>query len=155
MTIQDLGSLGELIAAIATIVTLAYLAIQIRQNTTAVRASSLHSASQFSVGFAESLYRDPELGLLFDRGCENLQSLSEAEQARYYFIMLGFARMAQSNHYQFELGLIGEDIFSGHRESILLTLEQPGARQWWEENAARFSGRFRAFIDSELDRRAA
>ena len=30
MTIQDLGSIGELVAAIATIATLAYLAIQIR-----------------------------------------------------------------------------------------------------------------------------
>lgn len=33
MSIQDLGSLGELVAAIATIATLIYLATQIRQNT--------------------------------------------------------------------------------------------------------------------------
>ena len=40
MTIQDLGSIGELVAAIATIATLAYLAIQIRQNTHTVRAAA-------------------------------------------------------------------------------------------------------------------
>ena len=40
MTIQDLGSIGELVAAIATVATLAYLAIQIRQNTKSVRAGS-------------------------------------------------------------------------------------------------------------------
>ena len=33
MTIQDLGSLGELIAVVATVVTLVYLAIQLKQNT--------------------------------------------------------------------------------------------------------------------------
>ena len=31
MTIQDLGSLGELIAAVATVLTLGYLAVQLRQ----------------------------------------------------------------------------------------------------------------------------
>ena len=39
MTIQDLGSVGELIAAIATIATLAYLAIQIRQSAKVARAN--------------------------------------------------------------------------------------------------------------------
>lgn len=41
MTIQELGSIGELLGALATIVTLAYLATQIRQNTKAARVSSL------------------------------------------------------------------------------------------------------------------
>ena len=64
MTIQDLGSIGELIAAIATVVTLAYLALQIRQNTISTRAATLQTVIHFSVGFVESLYRDHELALL-------------------------------------------------------------------------------------------
>ncbi len=43
MTIQDLGALGELIAAIATLVTLAYLAAQVRQNTAQQRREELVS----------------------------------------------------------------------------------------------------------------
>jgi len=41
MTIQDLGSIGELVAALATVATLIYLAAQIRQNTRAMKASSV------------------------------------------------------------------------------------------------------------------
>lgn len=33
MTIQDLGSIGELVAAVATLATLIYLSLQIRQNS--------------------------------------------------------------------------------------------------------------------------
>jgi hypothetical protein len=43
VTIQDLGSIGELIAAIATVATLVYLAIQIRQNTVSNRDASVRS----------------------------------------------------------------------------------------------------------------
>lgn len=40
MTIQDLGSLGELVAAIATVATLIYLAIQIRASNRLARAEA-------------------------------------------------------------------------------------------------------------------
>ena len=44
MTIQELGSLGELIAAIATVITLAYLALQIRQSAKVTGQSAVHSS---------------------------------------------------------------------------------------------------------------
>ena len=147
--------MGELIAAIATVVMLAYLAIQIRQNTTSVRASTLQSAVQFSAGLLESLYRDPELALLFDRGREDPQSLNDAERARFFYFMLAFVRIAQNAHHQFEQGLMSQDVWDGYRESTLRMLEQPGARHWWADNDARFSASFRTFLDSELERRAA
>jgi hypothetical protein len=40
MTIQDLGSIGEMIAAVATIITLLYLAIQLRASNRLARAST-------------------------------------------------------------------------------------------------------------------
>ena len=45
MTIQDLGSLGELIAAVATVATLVYLAIQLKQNTLALRSQTFQPVS--------------------------------------------------------------------------------------------------------------
>ncbi len=155
MTIQDLGSLGELIAAIATVATLAYLALQIRQSTTVARTSALQSTVQFSANWVESLYRDPELALLFDRGTQGSHSLNDAERARFSYIMIGLVRMSQNVHYQFEQGLMSEDIWGGYSESILRFLEQPGSREWWKENAPRFSTSFRAFLDRELERRSA
>jgi hypothetical protein len=145
VTIQDLGSIGELIAAIATVATLVYLAIQIRQNTISVQASTLQSSIEFSTGFVESLYRDPELALLFERGREEQETLSAAERARFSLVMLGLGRIAQVLHHQFEQGLMSEDIWNGYRESLLGWLAQPGSRQWWRGNGARFSASFRAY----------
>ena len=45
MTIQDLGSIGELIAAIATVATLVYLAVQLKQNTRALRSQTFQQSS--------------------------------------------------------------------------------------------------------------
>lgn len=43
MSISDLGSLGEFIGSIAVLVTLIYVALQIRHNTHATRAASHHA----------------------------------------------------------------------------------------------------------------
>ena len=152
MTIQDLGSLGELVAAIATVATLVYLAIQIKQNTISSRALTFQSASEFSTRFVESLYRDSELALLFEKGREDLKTLSYVERVRFNYVMLGYLRVCQVQHHQFEQGLMSFDIWSGYRESIRRWLDQPGSRQWWAENAERFSISFRRFLGHELDR---
>jgi hypothetical protein len=155
MTIQDLGSLGELIAAVATIITLAYLALQIRQNTVVSRASTVQETARITTTLAQSLYGDPELALLFDRGRQDLTQLSDAERSRFSYIMIAFMRLGQNAHYQFEQGMMDEDVWSGYRERVLQWVAEPGARQWWSENRASYSQTFAAFVDRELDRRAA
>src|SRR4051794_3483793 len=44
MTLQDLGDLGDLIGGLAVVVTLAYLARQIRQNTALITAQTVQAA---------------------------------------------------------------------------------------------------------------
>ncbi len=45
MTLQDLGNIGEFVAAIGVIISLVYLARQIRQNTESVRAAAVDAAT--------------------------------------------------------------------------------------------------------------
>ena len=64
MTIQDLGSVGELVAAIATVVTLVYLAIQIRSNTIATRSAAAQSVHEAFTTWYRLLAADVSLGRL-------------------------------------------------------------------------------------------
>ena len=61
MPIQDLGRIGELIAAIATLGTLVYPAIQINTNTKAVRASSTWDAHHTFVEVDDMLAQEGKL----------------------------------------------------------------------------------------------
>ena len=40
MNLEELSNIGEMIGALATVITLAYLAVQIRRNTAEVKATS-------------------------------------------------------------------------------------------------------------------
>ncbi len=88
MTIQDLGSIGELIAAIATVATIAYLAIQIRASNKIAKAEGLQSVLD---GFRDRIslpfYNNPEIAEVFSRGMTEFDELSEPEQRRFFWIM--------------------------------------------------------------------
>ena len=150
MTIQDLGSIGEFVAAIATLVTLIYLATQIRHNTATARASTLQSAVQFTVSMSESIYRDAEINDLFDRGSADMASLSDSERSRFHLILIAFFRMSQNSHHQFVEGFIDEPTFTGMATSIFAFIDRPGAREWWQANEERFDPGFRTFINKGL-----
>ncbi len=64
MTIQDLGSLGELIAAVATVATLVYLALQIRQNTRVLRHAAERATVEDANNWRSYLIQHPEVAEL-------------------------------------------------------------------------------------------
>ena len=68
MTLEDLGNLGDFLGGIAVIVTLVYLALQIRSNTQTVRAASLESVVNSHSQFLDRLASDSELSRIWFSG---------------------------------------------------------------------------------------
>ena len=68
MTIFELGALGEFVDSIAVVVTLVYLAIQIRHNTTSVRAATYQALVESYSEFSLLVGRDSETARIFQLG---------------------------------------------------------------------------------------
>lgn len=83
MTIQELGSLGELIAAIATVVTLIYLTTQIRQNNRALAEATSASINASYASINSRISSDREFAELFLRGRIDPQGLDPVELERF------------------------------------------------------------------------
>jgi len=61
MNWEAIGAIGEIAGAIGVVVTLAYLSVQLRQNTKASRLSAIQAASENSSRFSELLASDAAL----------------------------------------------------------------------------------------------
>ncbi len=150
MTLQDLGSIGEFVAAIATLLTLIYLAAQIRQNTRAVRSTAFQQVVDSFSEISLAMGLNPEVSEIFDRAREDPSSLDSGEQSRYRLILLSFFRRAESVFFQSEQGTLEAESWEGIRESLKVILRGQGGRQFWDENSHVFNSRFRTFVESEL-----
>jgi hypothetical protein len=148
VTIQDLGSLGELVAAVATIATLVYLAIQIRQNTESVRMSAEMGISEQAANWASRVTADPDLGRIYDKAVNDHASLDATEKRRFiWFVSELF--LLYEGHYQLYLkGHIDERSWKAKVNNLLGLITNPIIGDWWSARIAPFSPDYYEYIES-------
>jgi hypothetical protein len=61
MNLNDLANLGQVIGAIAVVVSLIYVALQIRQNTAAIRSATAQSVHEHFANWYQTFATDPSL----------------------------------------------------------------------------------------------
>jgi hypothetical protein len=95
MSINELGSLGELIAAVATVFTLLYLARQIRGSTQATKAETSLSINEGLTSILSAVRSDAEFAEIWFRGLRDLDSLNDIERIRFSSHILEMLNLAE------------------------------------------------------------
>jgi hypothetical protein len=150
VTIQDLGSIAELIAAFATVATLAYLAVQIRNNTRATQAESRRIEIQTSAAIVQSLVADPEVARMYNAGLADFSSLSPEDQMRFS-MLLGHLIGAEGAIFdEVRLGVVSEETLHRRTPNLRGSLDTPGGREFWKRFSDRYPKDFREFVEREI-----
>ena len=148
MTIQDWGALGEAAGGIAVIITLIYLAIQVRQNTSIVKSTNYLNLSGEVTDFAKMIAESAEMNDLYMKGCEDFNTLPVAEKSRFNMIMSTLIQPYQSMYQMKRRGHIDKELMLLSFDILSSLLKQPGVRQWWEENKHWWESDFQGFMQS-------
>jgi hypothetical protein len=150
MTLQNFAQLGTAISGLSVFITFIYLAIQLRDNTRAVRASTFQQVVNSFAGISFDIASDPKLVDLYLRAGKDFRGLGELEQAQYSLMLLSFLRRAENVFVQDEIHTLHEEHWAGIHESITAIMASPGARACWGEIRNRLNPQFRAFIDEMI-----
>ena len=138
-TLQDLGSLGEFVGAIGVVVSLVYLARQMHQNTTSVRAASFNSMTENSIRLLEHALRDGDFADFLHRAQEDPSTLSPGEVVRWDAYMTAVYRHFGNLVYQYRVGALDRQMWQSYRDTLKKHLCMPSWRTWFEENKVSFS----------------
>ena len=153
MTIQDLGSIGELIGAIATVATLAYLAIQIRSSTIAVRSTAAQSVHESFATWYRMLAADAGLSELMTNGLRDYSSLSETERARFVSASMAILLCTQDAFIKWREGTLAPELWSGWELVTMNLVKAPGGKILWRERGYMFGADFRDHVENDIMRR--
>lgn len=150
MNWDALGAIAELLGAAAVFITLVYLALQIRQNTKAVRASAMHASVTHIAELRRDVYSDGEMADIYMRGGIAPESLNPVEQTRYRTLVHNMM-MSQVNTYaQVRYADLPEDSWTSQAPIIRRVLGNPGGRWFWKSFSHEFDEHFRDEIDAIL-----
>lgn len=127
-----------------------YLAIQVRQNTRSVRASTYQAFSESFRDFRNLLVGDERLGAIWAGGLRSRSELSLAQRSQFDALLMNFLRGVEVSFYQQANGLLDADFYSGWIDEASAIWSQPGPREWWSENSQFFNPEFRAVWERRL-----
>jgi len=150
MDIQDWGAIGDLVGGVAVVATLIYLALQIRQNTIAVRLSTLHDVKDAISEVNLLAAEQGDLAEILVKGFQDLDQLSGAPRARFYTwfhnLFLGYENL----YLQYLAGALDPSHWSGMAQHMKDVSSVPGIQAWWADRAPWFTEEFRNYWENEV-----
>ena len=148
-TVQILGGIG-------VIASLIYVAIQIRNNARAVRASTYHQVSNTFICHWAGLAGDAETLSVMLRGAYDFASLDDkVEKSRYYLNSMASMRRFENAWFQYKVGVLKETDWVAIAYDMESLFAYPGTRFAWEGIKNRSSIEFRKYVDEVSNRQAA
>lgn len=96
MSLGEWASIASIVSAVALIVSVIYVSIQIRHNTRSVRASAFQQVVDSFAGISLDIAKDKNLVDLYLRAGQEFSSLSDVERAQYSLMLLSFLRRAEN-----------------------------------------------------------
>jgi hypothetical protein len=149
MDINTLAAWGEFLGGVAVVVSLIYLASQIRQNSKLLRASTASMTQQSTFGPNAMIVADPELSQIWWEGMADRSALSEAELRRFD-PLLGMQMNGFQQHFRLSRdGIISSEIWDDMVQGMRWNVRNVGWIQWWHQYAGDvYIGDFREFMDS-------
>ena len=147
MDINTLAAWGEFIGGVAVVVSLVYLASQIRQNSKLLEAATEDSTTQAVNVISAMLAGDAEVARIYWDGIEDREALSESDRRRFdALISMSYQAFVQQWGYHRR----GQSSMTGW-DRILLAMrwnsERAGVTQWWKEYRGLYSSDFRDLVD--------
>ena len=153
MTLDDLANLGQVIGAIAVVVSLIYVALQIRQNTNAVRSATAQTVHEHFAKWYHLVAADDELSQIVAKGLRDYQSLSEKERVRFVATFMAFLSYSQNAFLKWREGLLAPPLWRGWELVIMNLVCAPGGRSFWKDRAYMFGDEFRRYIEGDVMKR--
>jgi hypothetical protein len=148
VTLQDLANLGEFVSSVAVVCSLAYLAIQMRQNTEAIRADNYARALDRISAMQAKISGDRAFATLMSIGTTDPGQLSPVDRIR--FTLLGYEMFGgfEFMFLQAKDGKLPDEVWKRWSATTAWWLALPGIRTWWAIRPAPFSESFTNFVDT-------
>lgn len=154
MSLPDLAALGSFVSGFAVLVSLVYLALQVRQTKRNQQISIRHSRAsrivELQLALADSGVADAWL-----HGSWRPEEITQTELSQFMNLCRALFFHFEDSFYQREEGLLNDDAFETVVAGVRLSARSPGWRAAWKLARPNFGGRFLEFMDGVIARSAA
>jgi hypothetical protein len=146
MNWEAIGSIAEAAGVLFVLISVLYLAVQVRQNTVAAKGASHHAVTDSFNSISSLIASETQMARLWRLGNSGLENLTEDEAISFGFLCLMYMRVFETIFYQRKVGTMEEQLYLAEEKTLMWWVPQPGYKSWWASNPISFSDEFREYV---------
>ena len=143
MNWEAISAIGQIVGALAVVISLIYLAREIRRNARAERLASTDSLNRW----LGELVAHPHVRELYYRGIHDFESLKGADIVGFSMLMDQLFYIHQELYYQRLEGHLDPRLWHWTEAPMRESIGYPGIQVWWRSRSHWFGEEFAKFID--------
>ena len=146
MSLSQFALFMEIAASIAVLVTLIFLALQMRENTRALLAAGAQDTHDALLDFYMELAKDPQLNRIVRVGTVDVNALNEDETGQFFAAWLTIMYNMQNWIFQKEKGALDTELADGWVRQAAGNFQHPGFQHFWNERKHYYSGSLQEYV---------
>ena len=150
MNWEAVGALGQAVGALAVVLTLVYLATQVRQNTIGVKLGAAAGAIAAVREWNYLFISDPSVRRVFRKGLSGLENMSEDESAQFGAYTLNLIKIVENLHFQYVNGALDPSVWMAWEFHLSKFLTTVGCQQYYQARRQSFSPKFQEWMDDQV-----
>lgn len=147
MNWDAIGSIGEIIGAAAVVISLLYLAMQIRTQNAEARLKALHEMGR-EQRIASELLATRELADIFVRANQDYSSITEVESVQLVVVITGLFRAWERAFLEHRDGNLDDEVWASLTRDYIQPMGAPSFRHIWSIRKQNYNKDFCRYIDS-------
>ena len=147
MNWEMIGAIGEVGGAVAVVLSLVYLAQQVRNSSRQDRRTQFTQLNRDFLNFTDALSRDETLSEVIFQGIRDRSALSKPQLFRFNATVLGRFRAQEALFYYHRDGGIDDWRAEGWEAAMLDFVGLPGVQTYWSDRSHWFTADFRTVVD--------
>jgi len=153
VTLEQLYFLASIVAAFGVVVSLMFVGLQIRRNTSANNAAAAAAVHNNFAAFYRSIQGDQALMGIIIKGLKDYDSISEVEKAQMNSVFMAFNLHMQDAFYKWKDGALSPEFWRAWELVSLNMFAAHGGKGFWADRCYLFSAAYQDFISNDLMQR--
>lgn len=147
MNWDAIGAIGETIGAAAVVVSLLYLAVQIRDQNKQSRLSALHDMSR-ELRNVTAIFANEDMTSIFVRANQSYESITEAESVRLIILVTNLFRAWEDAFLENRDGHLDGSMWEALSRDYLQPMGAPSIQHIWKLRKQNYDRDFREYVDN-------
>ena len=150
MNLETLSALAQLVAALGVIISLFYLAAQIRQNTRSQRSMVVDSLTSSLIALLGPQASDPTLTRALAAAVEDWHGAKEDDRLRAIAALFTLFKLFENAWFQQRQGTLDREQWQGWDLYIRAYYHRSGVKIWWSLRRGMFAVGFRDYLEATV-----